>query len=1118
MKKTISLLIACLMLLPLLASCGMQGGLLGENYSQSVRLENLSEQTGSVANQMVGYQTKDNDDGTYDLRFVIGMTEEQIAVGVDVTTEYVENGRVVSFDRYAYASRVYSVITGGGQTYSAQNFGFDYLYTLVFQGIPDKYSKEAGNLQVRLSPFGHLTREQKLAGKTSYHGVLTTFDVPKDASVYTGEADVSWYTGNKTEYILTTADQLMGLIKIRKDSAGATTFEGVTIKLDCDMIFNQGTMQEIKARGNGNYLWTELNSNYLFKGILDGQNHVISGVYMAPENSGYKGMLGTLSGNAQIKNLTVCNSWLIAAPAANKQTVGGLAARVTGDGANVTISDVTLNFNVQENGYAVSYVGGMMGEVGSSCESLTLNRCSFYGNVTITGEYAGGLIGCVSGNSTSLSVTDCFNGGNVTASRYAGGLFGRATVYTMSESNCYGIGTVTASACAQKLIGLRSVVVDLSNGARPAAPAGTTALRVMSYNIRFNLPMNDGVYGQQSLNRVDATKQEILSYDADIIGLQEDNGKWANLLLFDDYAVIQDNTLPSDMERTSIYYKKGLDLLKAGNVWLSPNGTHTDVAALTVADLFQKDGKYQMTAAELERLRITESTSDSYFAQALTDYIDDNGTTQACESYRLLNTYPRNATYGVFDVNGTTVIAVNTHLQQRTVNGVYSSDAFQKLRENERLKQLEYLQETIDGLKEEYPNAVVYMTGDWNDTPFSNVYNTICDTYGYSNAAYSTYEKYGVHGSSNTGFDDNMGQTELGTAGGFGDYLDYVFTSEEIQVLKVATGDGLETVIQSDSTEVTVYTSDHLAIVADICFETETSGDPTVPDADDLTGPSYYTGSPDLSWYTGDKTTYTLTTADQLMGLVYLRLQSFGSVTFDGITIKLGRDMVFNRGTAQEISQRDVVMLHLWPMLHSDYAFKGTLDGQNHTVSGIFMKLDSGSKGILGTLAGNAKIQNLTLDNTCIITSSEDGKQDIGVLAGKVVKGASVTISSVSIDGLVTGTGTVQYVGGFIGMVDGNTSSAASVSFNNCEFKGTIDLDEEGTTLGGFVGRAMRATSVTLTDCTFSGSVNGLASCGALVGYKNSNNDRGATVTDTSCTYTGKVNGVSVSDANKIGR
>ena len=161
MKKTISLLIACLMLLPLLASCGMEGGLLGEDsHPKAVLLESLSAQTGSVTNQVVGYQTKDNDDGTYDLRFVIGMTEEQIAVGVDVTTEYVKNGRVVSFDRYAYASTVYASILGGGQTYTATTFGYDYLYTLVFKGIPDQYSKEAGNLQIRLSPFGHLTRAE----------------------------------------------------------------------------------------------------------------------------------------------------------------------------------------------------------------------------------------------------------------------------------------------------------------------------------------------------------------------------------------------------------------------------------------------------------------------------------------------------------------------------------------------------------------------------------------------------------------------------------------------------------------------------------------------------------------------------------------------------------------------------------------------------------------------------------------------------------------------------------------------------------------------------------------------------------------------------------------------
>ena len=73
-----------------------------------------------------------------------------------------------------------------------------------------------------------------------------------DPSVYSGTPDTSWYTGDKTEYILTSADQLVGFHHLRSET---TTFEGVTLKLACDVIFNPGTTEEIKAKGDGNHEW-----------------------------------------------------------------------------------------------------------------------------------------------------------------------------------------------------------------------------------------------------------------------------------------------------------------------------------------------------------------------------------------------------------------------------------------------------------------------------------------------------------------------------------------------------------------------------------------------------------------------------------------------------------------------------------------------------------------------------------------------------------------------------------------------------------------------------------------------------------------------------------------------
>lgn len=970
-----------------------------------------------------------------------------------------------------------------------------------------------------------------------------SIEVPDTASVYSGTPDTSWYdaANPKTEYVLTSADQLLGFMKLRNDAGTDTplTFEGVTIKLGCDMVINEGTTTEVIARGFSNHQWPELHSKCVFNGTIDGQGYMISGVYMSIYNSGYKAIFGCSGGDLSVKNLTVCNSYVGTGTDSTgvKEAVGGLFGSVGGDGSTVSFSNVTVNLVLEDRncGYPVNKMGGFMGTLNPKNSTVTMENCKFEGRVTSTGDFAGGLVGYLSNASMNLTLKNCENAGEIAGQYYVGGLAGQLTVRDASITDCKNNGVIVAKGGKGELHGIISITNDPTNGARPTEiPEDSASLRIMSYNIRFNLPKDSsGALTQIAWNRINATKQEMLAYDADIIGIQEDRREWADFLIFDDYKVIHDASINGSAELTSLYYKKGMELLDGGTFWLNETNTIAEQNSLKIADLFEEGGKYQMTAEELALLRITKDTPDSYFGESLSDYIDyKTGEVVQCTegTYRLLNQFPRNATYGVFNVEGQIVIAINTHLQQRTVGGEYSNDAYQKLRENERLKQLTFLKAFIDKQLEKYPNAEFVMTGDWNDTAFSNVYNVICNDYGFAHAAFSTDQKYGVHGSSNAAFDNDAGHTDNSAKeGGFGEYLDYVFATDGFTVLKALTGDGKETVSLPDGGTQVVYTSDHLPVIADLCFKkgsyTGDSGDSeaVVPE-----NASEYSGTPDTSWYdaSNPQSEYLLTTADQLMGFMYLRNQSKGAINFEGVTIKLGSNMVFNKGmTSKQLSETNAEILDVWPMLNSGYHFKGIFDGQNYTVSGIYMKLDSGSKGMFGCVAGNAEIKNLTVINSCIMGPDVNGKEDIGFLVGNVVKGSALTVSNVSVDALLKeGAGTIEYIGGLIGKVDGevnsttNVANSATVTMINCEFKGTLEFTNKGKTIGGLIGRAMRATSITLTNCTFSGSVNGSASCGGIVGYANVNKDRPATITIIDFTYAGKVNGADATENNKQGR
>ena len=653
--------------------------------------------------------------------------------------------------------------------------------------------------------------------------------------------------------------------------------------------------------------------------------------------------------------------------------------------------------------------------------------------------------------------------------------------------------------------------VDPNNGARPAVPEGNTGLRVMSFNVQMSLPNTDGVLTDAALNRIEAVKQEIEYYSPDLLGLQEDTQTWINNLKLDGYKVIQDSSNPANSERNAIYYKSGLKLITADTIWLTSTGS-SDSTALTVADLFEEGGRYQMSEEHLKMLGIKKDTPDSVFLDQQTQYVDENGKTQNLTSYYIY-LGSRKMTYGVFDINGRYVIYVNTHLQNRKQNAVYYNDALKTLRSLERVKHFDKIQEIVDDLKAQYADAVVFITGDFNDLRDTDVYNTACDDYGYQDSAVAAQESYSfAEGTWNMAFDasaqgDNYPDPEEGAAG---DNLDYCFADDQITIQKFIVGDGKATITATDGSEKTIYTSDHRPIITDMCFETEVTGYAADSDSavneDDPNAPSVYSGTPDTSWYTGDQTEYVLTTADQLAGIPILRDESKGEITFEGVTIKLGRDMVLNEGTLEEIMLRDAGN-YAWKRLNSAYLFKGTFDGQGHTIYGLYMTLaNHGVAGMFGGVGGNAVIKDFTLENTCIRGTTED-KDTMGTLVSRVSgDGSNVTIANVTVNAaLVENNGSMDYVGGLIGRVDEMLHITLTVE--DCTFNGKIQFSE-GDGIGGIIGRVYnRNANIILKNCAVNADLTAEDYCGGMIGYVGDN----AIVNTEGCTY----NGTMTSGGNK---
>lgn len=932
-----------------------------------------------------------------------------------------------------------------------------------------------------------------------------------NASVYSGTPDTSWYQAGQTEFTLTSADQFAGFLELRSETV---SFEGVTVKLGCDMVFNQGTAEEIKEKGSANHQLRKIPSTMPFKGTFDGQDHTISGIYMKLTDSAVSGLFGSIGGNASFKNFNLINSYFGGPSAEGKETMSALVSVVEKD-AKVRFEYVNIQAILEEGTKKLNKVGAFIGGIYEICE-LAMSNCTFDGSVTITGEYAGGFIGRIEATQSTIRIGSCTNYGDVKAASYCGGMIGQMKSQDANVSDCINRGKLTCDGYKGSLIGEKVVLNDPFEGARPETPDGKTAVRVMSFNVQSNLKAVNGVIGTPGYNRIEAVRQEILYHMPDFLGLQEDSGYWLMNLKLDDYNLLQfSQGLSMSNERCAIYYRKGIPLLESGLNWLTSSGTGTG-CALTMTDLTTPTSRYYMTNEELAKIFIDPAKGDADIYAKKYKYTDSKtGEVVDYQSgYSMMST--RKMTWGVFDINGQTVIYINTHLNHRSQNAEYSNETYLKIRSFERVKEFSYMQEVIAQLQAKYPNSPVFMTGDWNDNPFSEIYNVVTDEAGFKSAHLSTTEVYGVTGSWNNAFNvDKQGDTYPSSKEGTdANYLDYCFVTSDIDVLRFVNGEGKAKITTQDGKEKYIYTSDHRPIISDICFTTPKSGplygDGTNTPTEDLSKPSYYTGIPDTTWYTGDKTEYTLTTADQFMGLMLLRQNNGSTLTFEGITIKLARDLIFNEGTVEEYlvnsNKHEIIGIN------SGYEFKGIFDGQGHTISGAYIKCTTSAvKGLFGGLGNNAVIKNLTLENCYSGGPTAADKNTLGILAARVI-GRNVLISNVKVISSVLTEDSIAFnqIGGLIGRVDGT----GSVTLENCEVNGKMNFGTHGTKCGGLIGAVLTGGKATITNCKVTMDITCKNYAGGLVGYASNLND---VTIDAQSSYTGTITCAGANQNAQIG-
>jgi hypothetical protein len=199
--------------------------------------------------------------------------------------------------------------------------------------------------------------------------------------------------------------------------------------------------------------WMAIGTNTKrFSGSFDGQENVISGIFIDKSDTDYQGLFGYLYG------ATVSNLGLEDVSITGQNYVGGIAGGTysssiencysTGDisGTNQVGGIAGDTYSNIDNCYSTgdisgtNQVGGIVGETYSS----SIESCYSTGDISGTEYQVGGIVGYLYYNS---SIDNCYSTGTVSGYQQVGGIAGQVYSFDNSSNieNCYSTGMVSGT-------------------------------------------------------------------------------------------------------------------------------------------------------------------------------------------------------------------------------------------------------------------------------------------------------------------------------------------------------------------------------------------------------------------------------------------------------------------------------------------------------------------------------------------------------------------------------------------------------------------------------------------------------------------------------------------------
>mgnify|MGYP004638775577 CR=1 FL=1 len=263
---------------------------------------------------------------------------------------------------------------------------------------------------------------------------VTMLVIPANAAkstvkVWNGKVVTSWYTGDKTEYNISSPGQLAGLAKLVNSGE---SMQGVVINLTADLKMNNTkdwkkwyeTAPKNKFTPIGK-TGDPIGGYYPFAGVFNGNGHSISGLYVNnPEVAGLFGYIYC----AAVSNVIIKESVIIAYD--NEKNDGAYAGSIAGIAEGSIINKCENTGEVRcigqkdaECGWRTAYAGGIVGSmhtenVSSVALGVFMAAGGVFANPYIFTDGSGGLIkdscvaNCISGGLIyTMSGVEAYSGG-----------------------------------------------------------------------------------------------------------------------------------------------------------------------------------------------------------------------------------------------------------------------------------------------------------------------------------------------------------------------------------------------------------------------------------------------------------------------------------------------------------------------------------------------------------------------------------------------------------------------------------------------------------------------------------------------------------------------------------